>query len=547
MLNKEIENYTNFLLSAAIQKCGNLEDAQDLTQDTLLAALTYLSKDNAINDMKGWLITVLNRKFYYKLRQKYKMSITSIGDETDFVDDTDYFDGIGLSDEAESVRRSVAYLSKLHREVIVRYYMNGHSVEKIAGDLNIPQGTVKSRLSNGRKHLKKELENNMESYAKQSYEPVYLSISNSGSSGMNGEPGSFVDRNLIVQNLLYLAYEKPITETDLAKAIGIPTVYVEQIIRRLVEGELMVRVGDKVYTDFIISNVIDKERYIPAQKQLVSDNSELFLRAIKKAFAKIKEMDFYQRFTVNQRNALELYAMFKHLDNGVANAFLKISDTNQVFKDRPNGGRWIAFGHVFFEGYDWKNYMEQVKHSYAGERHTYLENYFGSKSIASHLYDPDGFPVRIYSKVIDDDNLIKLLHVVESDIDIENTGFNVELLKSIPFLVDCKILRYDNDKPKVDIPVFSPDEWRTVQEILSTAQNKFVQDIMELLRVFLVDKKLEIPKHLTSVPLLKQYAWSISALTMATIRTAMQTGVIHDGKYDEENQCPYPIVFIVDK
>ena len=51
------------LLSAALNKCGNLEDAQDLTQDTLLAALTYLSNGNPINDIRGWLLTVLNRKF----------------------------------------------------------------------------------------------------------------------------------------------------------------------------------------------------------------------------------------------------------------------------------------------------------------------------------------------------------------------------------------------------------------------------------------------------------------------------------------------------
>jgi RNA polymerase sigma-70 factor (ECF subfamily) len=146
MRNQEIENQIDFLLSAALNKCGNLEDAQDLTQDTLLAALTYLSNGNPINDIRGWLLTVLNRKFYYKLRQKYKISIVSIGEETELTDETDYYESIGNSDEAESLRRAVAHLSKLHREVIVRYYMNRDSIEKIARELGTPQGTVKSRL-----------------------------------------------------------------------------------------------------------------------------------------------------------------------------------------------------------------------------------------------------------------------------------------------------------------------------------------------------------------------------------------------------------------
>ena len=189
-----IENQTEFLLSAALYKCKNLEDARDLTQDTLLAALDFLSKGNTINDIKGWLLTVLNRKFYYMLRKKYKISIVSMGEE--IADDIDYFNAIEDSQEAESVRRAVAYLSKLHREVIVRYYMNGDNIEKISHELNVPQGTVKSRLSTGRRLIKKELEI-MENYAKQSYEPVNLHIWFSGTSGINGSPQSLKTGGLI--------------------------------------------------------------------------------------------------------------------------------------------------------------------------------------------------------------------------------------------------------------------------------------------------------------------------------------------------------------
>lgn len=47
-------------------------------------------------------------------------------------------------DEAENVRKAVAYLAKNYREVIVRYYMNGQSVSQIASELSIPEGTVKA-------------------------------------------------------------------------------------------------------------------------------------------------------------------------------------------------------------------------------------------------------------------------------------------------------------------------------------------------------------------------------------------------------------------
>ena len=52
MQSKGLENYIEFLLSAALQRCGNIYDAEDLTQDTLLAALSYMARGRDIQDVK---------------------------------------------------------------------------------------------------------------------------------------------------------------------------------------------------------------------------------------------------------------------------------------------------------------------------------------------------------------------------------------------------------------------------------------------------------------------------------------------------------------
>jgi len=545
MQKHELENHTGFLLSAALNKCRNLEDAQDLTQDTLLAALTYISNGSAINDAKGWLLTVLNRKFYYKLRQKYKISIVSIGNETDIIDETNFTESIATTDEAESVRRSIAYLSKLHREVVIRHYMNGQSVETIACELGIPPGTVKSRLSTGREKLKKEL-NDMETYNKQSYEPICLYVANSGNSGINNEPSSLVNNDLIVQNLLYLAYNEPITEADLSKAMGIPLPYIEPIVKRLVGGELLKSTKGKVYTDFIISSLKDKEEQIPAQIKLVSDNNELFLQPLKQGLQKLRNEKYLQRFSANQINALELYYMFKCLDVAIYKALSNIYDATQTFPDRPNGGKWIAFGNVFPQNFSARNHTEITKYSYAGERWAYLDNYLGSKSIEFHVFDPEGFSQKTYfggECGVSDDELLKLLHIIESGTNPNDTGFNVELLKSIPWLAECKILRYENDKATVDIPVLSADEFNSFIDIVKPVQDRLVNDITELLTQYLKGKKQAIPKHLTSVPLQKQYLLALGALLMATIRQAIAEGIIYDSA---SNQCPYPMVYVTE-
>jgi RNA polymerase sigma-70 factor (ECF subfamily) len=441
---ENLENQTNFLLSAALNKCGNLEEAQDLTQDTLLAALNYISTGNIIKDIRGWLLTVLNRKFYQQLRKKYQIPTVTVGEGFDMIDETDCFENIGQTDEAEQVRKAVAYLSGLHREVIVRYYMNGESVEKIATALDIPQGTVKSRLSAGREQIKKEL-NNMENFEKQSYEPIRLHISNSGRCSIYGEPYTLVKNDLIVQNLLYFAYNEPVTEAELSKAIEIPTAYVEPIIKKLVDGELMKRVGNKVYTDFMIYTVDDMTRHIPAQKKFIEENQDLLLKSLKNGLEKLRNSEYYKRFTEHQRNALELYVMAD--SGGVYGAFSDIYNAEQIFPDRPNGGKWIAFGNAYRpEEASGKPFIYGV----AGRRWSKLENYFDSKEIVMFVYDFEGFPIKRYytgggENNIEDDDLLTLLYMVESGTNPERTGFNTELLKKIPWLVECGILKYENN------------------------------------------------------------------------------------------------------
>lgn len=251
MMKKEnLTEYADFLLRYAAGKCGSISDAQDLVQETLLAALTALEKGKVIDDPPAWLTAVLNRKYYDILRRKYRKPVVSLDVTDDIPGNDPVYERIEKSAEAEEIRRCIAYQSQIYRQVLVRFYMHGESIRSIAAELGIPENTVKSRLDAGRKHIRKEFA--MENYASQSYEPDNLYIGCSGRSGIKEEPFSFVEDDKIAMNLLILAYEKPVTVSELAKAIGIPTAYIEPIIDRFIDGELMKRIGDKVYSDFII-------------------------------------------------------------------------------------------------------------------------------------------------------------------------------------------------------------------------------------------------------------------------------------------------------
>jgi hypothetical protein len=127
---------------------------------------------------------------------------------------------------------------------------------------------------------------------------------------MNGEPASLVNHDLIAQNLLYLAYSKPITIEHLSREIGIPAAYIEPVVQKLVKGELMRQTGNKVYTDFIISTLEDRGKHITAQKQLVENHFDLFWKAIQAGLDRLRQINYSHVFNHDQRHALELYFVF---------------------------------------------------------------------------------------------------------------------------------------------------------------------------------------------------------------------------------------------
>lgn len=560
MQNNLIEEQTEFLLSAALRKCGNLQDAEDLTQETLLCALSFQAKGGVIGDIRGWLLTVLSNKWNNMLRKKYRQPVIGIGEGFDIVDETDYFTSAEGMDNALCVRKAIAYLTKTYREVIVRHYMNGESVADISASLGIPEGTVKSRLYSGRIRMRKEIET-MENYSKQSYQPVTLQMCNSGNNGKNKEPGSLVKDDLLAQNVLWAAYEKPATVEELAGSIGVPAAYIESVIQKLTEGELMKQVGNKYYTDFIIYTLEEKERYIRAQKEFAKNNFSALWKGIENGLDRLKAQEYYKRLYDDQKNSLEMYFAFNCLDYGLFSVISDIINATQQFPYRKDGGRWIAFATAHFKEFNPMEHLELMMHSYSGERFTYFEK-FTDRTVCQHVYSADGFPNYPYYASQDydfikesddvDEIITKLLFILHMGIPAEYVGFDEVYYKMIPHLVRCKILREDNGSVCVNIPILNNAEFENLSAILTESKKEMCADesLKAAFAEFIRDKKTSCPSHIDSIPLFKQYFCSTNSVLFAVIREAISRGKLYDGNYDDDNekinQHPCPMFLVIE-
>lgn len=514
---RQIEENIDFVLSAAMKKCGNPSDAEDLAGETILAAVTALSQGKSIGNMRGWLTTVLQRRFYDMLRRRNRLPTVSWDSSFDIADERREEERQADSVTMAAVRRELACLSSQYREVTVRHYLRGESVESIACELHIPAGTVKSRLSVGRAQMKKGLDA-MEDYMEQSYRPQGLHLSSGGGGGMNGEPNALVNGDLIVQNLLILAYEKPVTEAELSKAIGIAAAYIEPIVRKLVDNELMKRVGNRVYTDFIIFKPEEQFCYRQAQKEYAARYFDLYWRILERGLAAARAEDFYQRFNEEQKRKFELYFVMQGLDYGVFGAAEKFVG-EQVCPTRPNGGTWIAFG---FIKNDRLNSAESRGLEYSGRNGCHVEDYRDAKELTLFSYSMKYGPgPTLY---LNDYDLAKFLYVVEHGVDYREADCNWLCLTKADALIEAGLLRREADGLHVDIPVFTGPEYDRLWEIQKTTSAEMTAGTVESIADYLKGKAVKLPGHLKSVPGMKQYMRAMDSIPMALVDEAVCTG-----------------------
>lgn len=550
-MNKEdLIGYAQDLLRLAMYKLDGT-DAEDLVQETMLAALLAIEQGREIKNPKAWLQGILRRKYYDFLRQKYRLptvSIDMLGDGSyrqDILQEDEQLRRLERSEEAETLRRELALQARIYREVLVRYYMHGESVGHIAQALNIPLNTVKSRLHAGREHIRKDF--TMEKYTKQSYEPETLNVGISGECGMGGEPFSLNQQDRIKMNLMILAYDKPVTLRELSEAIGIAAAYIEPIVEQLVNGELMKRTGDKVYTDFIIYREADRRATVELQRELADRRGREIWAIVEQGLQKLREQDFYLRQREEARRKLESQSVIYILEN--AECSVRSEITGEIayssYPDRPNGGKWFALGNHFEAGYDaQKTQQEYRKYWIDGETSQTMGEYDGRKNVTMYAYDCLlGSTYHGCSQWgISEDMLLKILYLVAYDREKDLALLNSHILEHMDVLLELRLLaRGEGGHLECLVPVISGENSERQRQLACQYGEKISQEFHDEL-LALLKYPVKLPSHLKSVSEWYRYFQCGRCFSMMVAQRARESGLFLPG-YDG----PAPAISLVEK
>lgn len=164
----KVYDHKSALQNFALKFTQNLDDADDLVQDTILKAMRYSQMFQDGSNMKAWLYTIMKNTFINDYRKSAKRM--SVIDTTEEISSAQLFKSATenqvnnkfISDDVNKA------LGKLNPDYYIPFtkYFEGYKYHEIADILNIPIGTVKTRIHVARQLLKVDLKMYSEEYKK---------------------------------------------------------------------------------------------------------------------------------------------------------------------------------------------------------------------------------------------------------------------------------------------------------------------------------------------------------------------------------------------
>ena len=239
---------------------SNSHDAEDLSQEILLEAIISYRKACGKGEPPAafypwfWGIAKNRLRLFYRSRKKQAVLLgETVGNLSDsepcYFDLCDIDEALIAEEERARLTFELSLLSRIQRECVILYYLQNRSVKEIARILGIPEGTVKSRLFDARKNVKKgmeePMENNETKNKRLSYAPAELNMC-----GSNGIPSHwhFLQDTMVKQILVACAYEGK-TVREIAEAIGVAPVYFEDKIDYLLQHRFIKETAPSTYID----------------------------------------------------------------------------------------------------------------------------------------------------------------------------------------------------------------------------------------------------------------------------------------------------------
>ena len=328
-------------------------EAEELCSDIVFALVKAAHTDGEIGSVYSFIWRVA-RNIYVDFSENRRKNTDTFyeGDPEEVL--------LGVADEEisddteedlKAIYRRIAFLTKAYRDVMILFYLDGLSVSEIARKQETSEGAIRQRLFSAREKIKSEVEEMKETCNK----PVALDkidyvIWGTGSPMWNDPRDVFT--RMFSKHILWLCHKKPRSASEIAEALNVPTVYVEEeleilrkgsngkygLLRRLDNGKYAVNFilldkdvmekANEIYTNQLpkISNIIlsyieeHKKEYLslPYLNKEVNLNLILWQQITKMIYSFPGQVEdiLAKKYFADTKKPERPFSVFGYVDNG---------------------------------------------------------------------------------------------------------------------------------------------------------------------------------------------------------------------------------------
>ena len=151
-----VRQHHALLFRYAYRLSGSAVDAEDLTQETYLQACRKIDQLRDPGSAKGWLCTILRNCYLKRLRDKEHTEVP-LGQALQAIPAPNPVATATFGIDSDQLQKALGALPEPFRSPLIWFYFEEFSYQEIADQMNVPVGTVMSRLSRAKAHLRQEL------------------------------------------------------------------------------------------------------------------------------------------------------------------------------------------------------------------------------------------------------------------------------------------------------------------------------------------------------------------------------------------------------
>ena len=469
----EIIQYIEPILHFCIKRLNSRYDAEDLASEIMVHILSGIKKYQ-IDSLEKWVWRIAYNRYARFIDMRNKQNETPCENNfEDIADDYDFVDEICIASEYQQVFETLHTLSAEYRNILVDYYIGQLPIKQIAQSYSLSETTVKWRLNISREKIKTRIgETKMDKV----YKPIDW---NTGVCNGSMDSNRYL-YSQIARAICDAAYEKPLTVEEISMKTGLPTMYIEDELPRLIDGDAIVKGGNKYATDFIVLRLCDKKIMETKFAPLVDDIADYFGEIFKANEFAVAKMDFYgSDFTMKRLGYIALPTILRRKVS-------KIKDS----LDMPNG----PYPPRKDGGYGWFIVEENgggpalgggCNISWDNEETEYIYYYWLGKYFSDKVYHNKGTSWLAHRKTVSKTQN----GVIPNDVLSEDD--KIRLLKA-------NLIIKEGDNYKLNFAVFTKEQFESFREQFGAATEKLDKMITELIIDIHKSFKVFVPKRLDS-------------------------------------------------